>query len=82
MLDDVGETAVERYQGATFGRRCREQPFVRHADQLLIASERHVMTRLAENRPDGIGKVLVQLERGHDYAAGTGTIVSRASSAA
>jgi hypothetical protein len=37
---------------------------------------------LPENRSHGIGYILIELDRGHAYAAGTGTIVSRASSAA
>jgi hypothetical protein len=37
---------------------------------------------LPENRRHRIRNILIELDRGHDYAAGIGTIVSRASSAA
>ena len=82
MLNDVGETAIERNQCTAFAGRCREQLIVGDTGQLLVTSERHVVAGLPENRPDRVRNVLIEFDRRHDYAAGIGTIVSRASSAA
>jgi hypothetical protein len=52
------------------------------ADEVLFTSKCDIVTGLPERRPDGVGNVLVEFDRGHAYAAGIGTMVSRASSAA
>lgn len=82
MLNDVGEAAIERNQRTAFAGRCCEQLIIGNTGQLLVTSERHVVAGLPENRPDRVRNVLIEFDRRHDYAAGTGTIVSRASSAA
>ena len=82
MLDDVGEPAIERNEYAVFACRHRSKSIVGSADELLIPSECYVVAGLAERRPNGVGNVLIELDRGHSYAAGIGTMVSRASSAA
>jgi hypothetical protein len=55
---------------------------IRNAGQLLITSNRDIVAGFPENCPDGVRNVLIELDRGHSYAAGIGTIVSRAKSAA
>jgi len=82
MLNDIGEAAVERNKRAPFRDCGFEQALVRNASQLLIASEHHVVTGVSQNRSYRIWNVLVELDRSHAYAAGKGTIVSRARSAA
>jgi len=82
MLNHVGEAAIERYQYALFACRRRQHLVVGNTSQLLVASERHVVAGLPENRPNRVRNILIELDRRHDYAAGIGTIVSRASSAA
>lgn len=74
--------AIERHEDPALCCRGCQQTLVWRAGQLLITRKRHVVTGIPENRPDGIGNILVELDRSHSYAAGMGTIVSRASSAA
>lgn len=66
MLDDVGKAAIERYKHAAFSCGDGEESVVRRADKLLITSKCHVMARLPKGRPNRVGNVLVQLDRGHD----------------
>ena len=82
MLDHVGEATIERDQHAAFARRDSEQSIIGNANELLFTSKCHVVARLPEHRPDRVGDVLIELDRRHVYAAGIGTMVSRASSAA
>jgi hypothetical protein len=82
VLDDIREAAIERYERPALRRGDGQQTFIGRAGELLVTGERNVVARISENRPDGIRDVLVELHRGHSYAAGIGTIVSRASSAA
>ena len=82
MLDHVGEAAIERDENAPFARRHREKSIVGNTDELLFTSKRDIVASLPEHRPNQVGDVLIELDRGHVYAAGIGTIVSRASSAA
>ena len=82
MLDHVGEAAIERDQNPAFARRDSEQSIVGSAHELLFTSECDIMSGLPEHRPDRVGDVLIELDRRHVYAAGIGTMVSRASSAA
>ena len=42
----------------------------------------HVVASLPENCSHRVWNILVELDRGHGYAAGMGTMVSRARSAA
>ena len=82
MLNDIREPPIERNQDTAFTRRCSEQPVVWNTGELLITSKRHVVARLPQNRPHRVGNVLIEFDRRHHYAAGIGTIVSRARSAA
>jgi hypothetical protein len=82
MLNDIRESTVERHQHTAFGRGHSEQPIVRNAGQLLITGNRDIVAGFPQKRPDGVRYVLIELDRGHSYAAGIGTIVSRARSAA
>jgi hypothetical protein len=82
MLDDVGESAIERNQRPAFTGCCSEQPIVRNARELLVPSKDYVVARGPKNGSDRIGNVLIELHSRHDYAAGIGTIASRARSAA
>ncbi len=82
MLNDAGETAIERHQDTPLaGGRCK-QLVVGGTCELLITGEGDVVPGFSKNHPDRVGNVLIELDRWHDYAAGMGTIVSRASSAA
>jgi len=82
VLNHIRESTVERHQHTAFGSGHREQPVIRNASQLLITSNRGIVASVPENRPDGVRYVLIELDRWHSYAAGMGTIVSRAKSAA
>jgi len=82
MLNHVGEAAIERHQYTAFACRRRKHLVVGNTGKVLVASERHVVAGLPENRPNRVRNILIELDRRHDYAAGIGTIVSRASSAA
>lgn len=82
MLDDVAEAAVEGHQHAAFARRNRKHSFIGDTRQLLVPSKRHIVTTLAENHPNRVRNILVELDGGYGYAAGIGTMVSRARSAA
>ena len=82
MLDDVRESTIERNQHTAFVGRRGEDAVIGNAVKLLIPRERHIVTGLAENCPNRIRNILIELDRRHDYAAGIGTMVSRASSAA
>lgn len=82
MLNDVAKTTIERYEDAALASGDREDSMIGNTNQLFVTSECHVVAGLPENRSHGIGYILIELDRGHAYAAGTGTIVSRASSAA
>ena len=82
MLDHVGEAAIERDQNAAFACCHREKSIVGSAHELFVASKCDIVAGLAERCPNGVRYVLVEFDRGHAYAAGIGTMVSRASSAA
>ena len=82
MLNDIAEAAIERHQHAAFACRDREEPIIGNTGQLFVTSKCHIMASLTESRPNRVGNVLIELDRRHDYAAGIGTMVSRASSAA
>lgn len=82
MLNDIGEATIERNQDAAFTGRGDEQLVIRNTGQLLITRQGHVVACLTKSRPHRVGNVLIELDRWHDYAAGIGTIVSRARSAA
>lgn len=82
MVDDVGEPAIKRDEDAALAGRYPQQCLVWSTDQALFAGEHDIVTGLAENRSQRVWNVLIELDRGHIYAAGIGTMVSRASSAA
>lgn len=82
MLDDIRQAAIERHQNAAFTRSDRQQLIVGDAAQSLLAGQSHVVAGLPKNRSYGIRNILIELDRRHSYAAGMGTIVSRARSAA
>lgn len=82
MLNDVGEATIKRHQHAAFTGRCDEELVIRRISQFFIVRQGHVVARLPKDRPHRVGNVFIALDRWHDYAAGIGTIVSRARSAA
>ncbi len=82
MLEDVREVAVQRDQHARFSAGGCEQSSVGHPCELFVTGQRHVVASLTKDGTDGVGDVLVKLERSHRYLAGTGTMRSRANSAA
>ena len=82
MLNDIGESTIEGNEDTAFGGGDGEQPIIRNARQLLVTSKHYVVASFPENRPDRVRNVLIELNRWHGYAAGIGTIVSRAKSAA
>jgi hypothetical protein len=82
MLNNVCESSIERDQHAAFAACDSQHVFVGSTGQLLVASESHVVPRVAENRAQRVWDILIELQERHAYAAGKGTIVSRASSAA
>ena len=82
MLNDIREPTIEGNQHTAFTRRCTEQPVIRNTGQLFVTSKGDVVAGLPENCAHRVGNVLIEFDRRHDYAAGIGTIVSRARSAA
>ena len=82
MLNDIGESTIERDQHAAFGHGHSEQPIIRSTCQLLVPSNHYIVTSIPKNRPNRVRNILIKFDRWHSYAAGIGTIVSRAKSAA
>lgn len=81
MPTDVAEVQVERDQGTTLGQSLRGDPFVARSGQPFVPRRRDIVAGLAQDGPDQVGNVLIQLDGRHGYA-GIGTIRSRANSAA
>jgi len=82
MPEDVCEVTIKRDEDTVFSVGHRQNPIVIDSSEPLVAGQCGVVTVLAKNDADGVGNVLVQLDARHGYAAGIGTIRSRASSAA
>jgi hypothetical protein len=82
VLNHIRESTIKGHQHTPFGSGHREQPVIGNASQSLITSRHGIVASVPENRPDGVRYVLIELDRWHRYAAGMGTIVSRAKSAA
>ena len=81
MAQDVGEVAVKRHEGSTFGGGDTEHTLVIRTRQLLITHEGHVVSGYSKDSRDAVGDILVELHSRHNQAV-TGTILSRAKSAA
>ena len=82
MLNHIREATIDRHERTAFRSCGAEEPIIRNTRQMFVTSECHIVAGLPENRPDRVRDVLIELDRRHRYAAGIGTIVSRASSAA
>ena len=81
MSTDVTEMQIERHQRPSFRNRNGQETFIVDASQLLVASQRNIMPCRLQHVADQVRHVLVELDSCHDYA-GTGTMRSRARSAA
>jgi len=63
MSNDVGEAAVEGHEYTCFVGCCTENLMVRSARESFLPRKLHVVTGLSQSCPNGVGHVLVQLDR-------------------
>ena len=81
MAEDVGEIAIKRHEGTAFRSSDSQESLIRCAGQLLVPRKGDVVASSSKKIGDAVGDIFVELRRSHDQAV-TGTMLSRASSAA
>ena len=81
MAEDVGEVAIKSHECAAFGGCDSQEALVDCAGQLLVPRKGDIVTSSSKKFGDAIWDVFVEL-RGSHVQAVTGTMLSRARSAA
>lgn len=82
MPSDVGESKIERDQGPMLSSDDLFDAPVTGASQTLLDDGQSIVTRPSQALRNDLGQVLVDLEELHETPGKSGTISSRASSAA